>query len=180
MMSLSINFLSGGGERMKIFISGSISKEIEKEKTTEVELGYKDKFKLAELYLESKGHQVMNPTVLPYGFSHEDYMNICYEMIKACDMVVFLRGNEDSIGSKMERDFANENKIKTCTLDQMIVYHAISQLEDLREEKLGDVKAVLRNKDIDPKEVYIHDFLSLDWALNDLKKRYLLTDNGGA
>lgn len=81
---------------MKIYVAGKI---------TGLD-GYKEKFEAAVKELESKGHAVMNPAVLNKGFAHHEYMHICYAMIDVCDAVYFLNNWQNSVGARMEHDYA--------------------------------------------------------------------------
>ena len=83
---------------MKIYIAGKIT-------------GFRDyesKFKKAEKYLKSKGHQVINPSILPGGFEHEDYMHICYAMIDVCHAIFFLDNWKRSKGALLEHEYAKK------------------------------------------------------------------------
>lgn len=81
---------------MKAYIAGKI---------TELD-NYKELFKIAETKLLLEGHAVMNPSILPEGFEHREYMDICYSMLDVCDGVYFLNNWRDSIGAKMEHEYA--------------------------------------------------------------------------
>ena len=81
---------------MKVYIAGKITGNPD----------YKQQFAEAEKKLREKGHTTMNPAILPDGFEHQEYMRICYSMIDVCDAVYFLSNWQDSIGAKMERDYA--------------------------------------------------------------------------
>lgn len=59
-------------------------------------------FYAAEEYLTELGARVMNPAVLPEGFEWEEYMSIAIPMMKACHVVAFLPGWENSKGAKQE------------------------------------------------------------------------------
>jgi hypothetical protein len=50
----------------------------------------------------------MRPTCLPLGFSHKDYMHICYAMIDVCDAVYFLNDWKMSKGARMEHQYAKK------------------------------------------------------------------------
>ena len=84
---------------MKLYIAGKITDNPD----------YKQQFKEAEEYLKQKGHTTMNPAVLPAGFEHHQYMEICYKMIDACDGIYLLRNWQDSKGAKMENEYARKN-----------------------------------------------------------------------
>lgn len=81
---------------MKIYIAGKI---------TGLE-NYKELFLKLEEKLTSEGHFVMNPSVLPFGFEHHEYMHVCKAMIDVCDSVRFLSNWKDSKGAVMEFEYA--------------------------------------------------------------------------
>lgn len=87
---------------MKVYVAGKITGL----------RNYKALFKEAEKHLILNGHRVMNPSVLPNGFEHDEYMRICYSMIDVCDAIYFLKNWKDSKGALMEADYgAKTNKI---------------------------------------------------------------------
>lgn len=67
---------------------------------------YKERFKDVDDWLKAKGHDVMNPAILPDGFAYEEYMAICFAMIDACDVVCMLSNWPDSPGAIREREYA--------------------------------------------------------------------------
>lgn len=67
---------------------------------------YKQIFNEQEEVLKSKGFKVMNPAILPDGFSYEDYMRICFSMIDVCDAICFLPNWTQSNGAKREYSYA--------------------------------------------------------------------------
>ena len=71
---------------------------------------YKELFDRAEKELKNQGYSVMNPSVLPEGFEHDEYMKICYSMIDVCDGVYFLENSGDSKGAMLELDYAIKNR----------------------------------------------------------------------
>ena len=83
---------------MKVFISGAISSD----------QNYIQKFSDAALWLVKQGYTVMNPAILPHGFSQEEYLHICKAMIDCCDAVIFLHDWETSPGSNVEHEYAIE------------------------------------------------------------------------
>lgn len=66
----------------------------------------RDLFNTAEQYLTDKGHIVLNPAKLPIGLNNESYMPIGFEMIRASDAIYMLNNYNDSIGARLELDFA--------------------------------------------------------------------------
>ena len=81
---------------MKVYIAGKITGNPD----------YKQQFAEVEKKLREKGHTTMNPAVLPDGFDHHEYMQICFSMIDVCDAVYFLSNWGDSTGAKMEYEYA--------------------------------------------------------------------------
>ena len=82
---------------MKVYLAGKITGE---------ESTYKEKFNTKCKELKSKGYIVMNPSVLPDGFEHQEYIHICKAMIDVCDLVYFMPCWIDSKGANLERDYA--------------------------------------------------------------------------
>ena len=81
---------------MKIYIAGKITGKED----------YKTDFKKAEELLISQGYAVLNPSVLPEGFEHSEYLHICKAMIDVCDAVYFLPTWSDSKGAHLEMGYA--------------------------------------------------------------------------
>lgn len=77
---------------MKIYVAGPITGITD----------YKERFKEAEEALKAKGHTVMNPAILPEGFEHHEYMNICLPMVEVCDVILMLPRWSDSTGARAE------------------------------------------------------------------------------
>lgn len=81
--------------RRKVYIAGKITGD----------KNYRDKFaKIAKRYRAS-GFTVINPAVLPAGMKTEDYAKICFEMLNAADMIVFLPDYIDSYGARLEMNY---------------------------------------------------------------------------
>ena len=83
----------------KIYISGKITGDP----------NYREKFAKAEEEVKAKGYMVMNPAILPEGFSWVDYMEISFAMMKACDAIYLLEDWEDSAGACLERQKARDD-----------------------------------------------------------------------
>lgn len=77
------------------FISGKISED----------KNYKEKFKMAQIYLESLGCLVLSPAVLP-ALSWCACMRITLAMMREADCIVFLPDWMDSPGARMEFYYA--------------------------------------------------------------------------
>lgn len=71
---------------------------------------YRIKFNAAALELEESGYTVMNPAILPDGFTWGSYMHICQAMLAECDCMFLLSDWEDSKGAKIECTLATLHK----------------------------------------------------------------------
>lgn len=106
---------------MKIYIAGKI---------TGLD-NYKELFNKAEKELLAKGYKVMNPAILPGGFTQPEYMEICYRMIDACDEIYMLNNWENSNGAKLEHCYAIEKAKK-------IIYQEFKyDKEQIHDEKIN-------------------------------------------
>lgn len=82
---------------MKVYIAGPMTNKF---------LLNRPRFYLEHLKLKLKGYKVMNPAVLPLGFSNDQYMTIAIAMLQACDRVYLLKGWEKSKGANLEVTYA--------------------------------------------------------------------------
>ena len=89
---------------MKVYIAGKIT-GLDREVTNA-------KFDYAKQFLEQQGHEVLIPTVLPVltSMSQENYMHICFAMIDVCDAVFMLSDWQQSIGARMELQYAADHR----------------------------------------------------------------------
>ncbi|MGL6378234.1 DUF4406 domain-containing protein [Aeromonas hydrophila] len=71
-------------------------------------------FFAAEAHLKSLGAQVMNPAILPDGWSHEAYMRIAIPMLMECEAVAFLPGWQYSCGAA-ESSPGRRRLVSICT-----------------------------------------------------------------
>jgi len=81
---------------MKAYIAGKITGNPD----------YKDQFNAAQQKIESAGHIVMNPSLLPKGFEQEEYLHVCKAMIDVCRVVYFLPNWKTSYGANYEMGYA--------------------------------------------------------------------------
>lgn len=92
---------------MRIYISGAISDD----------KNYKIHFKQAEDKLKDGKHNytIINPAnlniIMPQDTLHEEYMNICMELLKMCDCIYMLKGWETSRGANREYGYALAKKM---------------------------------------------------------------------
>ena len=77
---------------MKIYLSGKITGDP----------GYREKFAAAAEQLTEAGHIVLNPATQPPGLRNADYMRMCFAMMEAADLVVFLPSWTESSGALLE------------------------------------------------------------------------------
>lgn len=66
----------------------------------------RDAFAEAARMLRQKGHEVLNPAMLPRTLPDDRYMPICTAMIDAADAVYMLDGWQKSLGARCERLYA--------------------------------------------------------------------------
>ena len=104
----------------KVFISGPM---------TGIEDWNRPAFMEAEYLLRMEGHIVMNPAVLPLGFTWKDYMEISLQMLSACDAVYMLEGWEDSAGARLERRYAIKRGMKVWENEGMLRPDYMTQFE---------------------------------------------------
>jgi len=83
---------------LKIYIAGKITGDPQ----------YKKKFSAVEEGLKKCGHKIMNPAILPEGFEHHEYMQICRSMLEICEAVYFLEDWEESMGALKEYCWAKD------------------------------------------------------------------------
>lgn len=89
---------------MKIYIAGKITGDT----------GYRAKFGRAEERLKKEGHIVLNPASLPEGLRTVDYMRLCFAMMEAADVVLFMQDYQDSRGAMLEWAWRQYVGKQTC------------------------------------------------------------------
>lgn len=72
---------------MKIYISGKITGDRR----------YKAKFREVEKKLAAAGHIVLNPATAPEGLRPVDYMRLCFAMMEAADVVLFMQDYREQL-----------------------------------------------------------------------------------
>lgn len=83
-------------EPLKIYIAGKITGN----------KNAREQFKAVEKDLVLAGHKVINPSVLPDGFEHQEYMHICFSMLDICEAIYLQKNWRDSAGACMEYGYA--------------------------------------------------------------------------
>ncbi len=68
---------------------------------------YRERFARAAEAIEKRGYIALNPAALPDGLTNDQYMKICFAMIQAADLVLFLSGWRKSLGASLEQLYCN-------------------------------------------------------------------------
>lgn len=89
---------------MKIYIAGRITGDKR----------YKAKFREAERKLSEAGHIALNPATQPAGLSNADYIRVCFAMMEAADVVLFLQDYQESRGAMLEWAWCQYVGKQTC------------------------------------------------------------------
>ena len=99
---------------MRVYISGPITGTGD----------YIERFETIERELKEAGYDVINPEKvcarLPIGFSHDDYMHVCFAMLDLCDAIFMLDGWEQSDGATREAAYASAMNIRMLTREELL------------------------------------------------------------
>ncbi|MEG1594224.1 MAG: DUF4406 domain-containing protein, partial [Oscillibacter sp.] len=71
-------------------------------------------FQEAEQKLTAAGHIALNPATQPAGLSRADYMRVCFAMMEAADVALFLPGYRESQGAMLEWTWCQYVGKQTC------------------------------------------------------------------
>lgn len=82
---------------MKVFISGKITGDE----------NYRAKFQTAADALTAEGHTVLNPAILPDGFTVGEYMKMGLAMLDCADVIYMLPDWKESRGATIEHEYAS-------------------------------------------------------------------------
>lgn len=80
---------------MKVYISGAITNNP----------NFKEQFEVAEELLKNAGHEVINPAK-NQGYTYREYINIGLFELMHCEAIYMLKGYEESVGAKLELEYA--------------------------------------------------------------------------
>ena len=75
-----------------------------------------EKFALLTSVLEKHGALVLNPLYIPYGLKQEDYMDICFAMIRASSTCCFISDWSESEGAVAEYHYAKKIRKELLTI----------------------------------------------------------------
>lgn len=88
--------------------------------------------------LEKMGYIVINPGALPIGLPGFSYMPICTAMIDAADVIYMMFGWYDSVGAKLELEYAKYQ-------GKDVIYELDERMDDALGKSLDDY--ILYGKD---------------------------------
>ena len=100
---------------MKIYISGKITGDRRyKAKFREVEKKLAAADPMSLVQETCVGHIVLNPATAPEGLRPVDYMRLCFAMMEAADVVLFMQDYQDSRGAMLEWAWCQYVGKQTC------------------------------------------------------------------
>lgn len=68
--------------------------------------GWENYFIKAENFIRSFGGFPLSPRMLPPHMSQQSYMDICFSLVRNCNVVLFLKNWKDSLGAVAEHAYA--------------------------------------------------------------------------
>ena len=77
---------------MRLYLSGAITSDP----------SYREKFARVQALLESLGHEVISPLILPEGLAQREYLHFDYALIDNCEGVYFMSDWKMSQGANAE------------------------------------------------------------------------------
>lgn len=142
---------------MKIYISGKITGDRR----------YKAKFREVEKKLAAAGHIVLNPATAPEGLRPVDYMRLCFAMMEAADVVLFMQDYQDSRGAMLEWAWCQYVGKQTC----FDLGDVLAELKPRRKVNLPDFPAIVRAAMADGMDicVYCQSFGCNECIVNEWK-----------
>ncbi|EKG5741606.1 DUF4406 domain-containing protein [Salmonella enterica] len=75
----------------------------------------RDNFNTTAVVLESLGHAVLNPALLPDGLTYGQYIRISKAMLECADTIYLLEGWQDSPGATAEHALAERLGLEIST-----------------------------------------------------------------
>lgn len=81
---------------MKLYLAGKITGNP----------NYRSQFDEVAKVLATEGHTIMYSTNLPAGYTHDEYLHICFAMIDVCEGIALLPNWKESRGAQMEHAYA--------------------------------------------------------------------------
>lgn len=84
-------------QKLKIYIAGPMTGKINENREV---------FNQKATLFRQQGHCVLNPATLPSGLEQNEYMDICFAMIRAANMLHMLNGWPNSAGAQAEYHYA--------------------------------------------------------------------------
>ena len=86
----------------------------------------REAFNVKSLELTAQGHHVLNPATLPDGLSQGEYMDICFAMIRAVEVVYFLPKWKASEGAMAEYYYAKKLGLKLVCAESLEVIQKVA------------------------------------------------------
>ena len=87
---------------MRVYLSGSITSDPQ----------YKVMFYVAHEHFKNLGHDVFDPSLLPQGWTYQEYLKRCIEELTHCDYIYYVNDVTTSKGAFLEKIIADAVGIK--------------------------------------------------------------------